>query len=642
MQRRLVEMLAGPPEELGKVKEVSLSKQLLASLAEHTSSSSLPVQEDRYRAAFELYCRYFSRFCVVEEDINVTCLQRSTAVEKRLRRKLFRYPAPEQEPSFFSFFSHHDCNRAASEAGKELVIYAASDLQAPAITAWIFHDFRGLAASKSNRSILFLLFCWKSQSLHRLSEPLGVSARACFFAGPGPLIDISPRRNFAELVERCLLAGRKIGVPCDKASLPVAGSQAELDEVSSLLSQRWNLERPVVVVTYCRCLKQGSWNAKKQFSQCYLATLCVIPGREAGPVDGASLSESACVVCFWNDSLAGLLSDEFAGQVVARLRDTTGTKEFRGQKISVPGSARLSSSELADAKRLWKLGREAHRRSGKKSKQKAFSKLCRCRLCSSDEFDSNMAASGPERLCSTEYTVSDLLSLLGAWDVRARQTVERLCELSVAAMDIESKTVKVDLGGPAGGTAAFGYREIDSSKLEGHVKMAQHPIMIAHVDARSLSEDRKIFTVDSDAPEACYKMMRQYWNYVLESQRVVQSEKRATCEWIFEEVVRPYRRAFFEEAGEWHEELVQRYKQRRDELEERKKQRRQDQRSGDDDDDDDDVVVQYELSTLNEAQGKRDYNPGRLAAAWKATLPGKLESELDRLIETYEIFTFYG
>ena len=54
------------------------------------------------------------------------------------------------------------------------------------------------------------------------------------------------------------------------------------------------------------------------------------------------------------------------------------------------------------------------------------------------------------------------------------------------------------------------------------------------------------------------------------------------------------------------------------------------------------VQKEFEHDILTALAEKFEYNSLRIAAAWKATLPGKLEQALDRLVDAYEIFSFYG
>ena len=208
-----------------------------------------------------------------------------------------------------------------------------------------------------------------------------------------------------------------------------------------------------------------------------------------------------------------------------------------------------------------------------------------------------MNSDGPERLCSYFLDISDLLQLLGADNQENLALVDSLCQLSVAAMDIESMTVNVDLEPPVREVGGLKYSTVDGARLEGHFKKVQKPIMIAHLD--DLDNDNvKVFQVSSNEEESMYHMMRDYWGHVKERQKQAIKVKKEIAKPLFD-MINEFNVAHYEAYNRW-----------------------------------------AELQTLQNPAFERDL-PG-IIKAWKASFPGQLERKLHKLVSEYTIFSFYG
>jgi len=202
-----------------------------------------------------------------------------------------------------------------------------------------------------------------------------------------------------------------------------------------------------------------------------------------------------------------------------------------------------------------------------------------------------MSRAGPEKLCSTKFVITDLLKLMGLYNNETGQVIDEMCELSIAAMDIESQTVTTHMGRPQPGLN-LGYAEIDESVLEGHVKKIQKPIMIAHMDALHPSGD--CFTVTDDSEEAVFEMMIHYWNYVLKCHIDAIKKKWSLCEPL-RKIVLDYKNAFYKYFQDW---IIRDFESRSEQMEEALKEldkqmniapsSSSSSNSDDDDDDDDD------------------------------------------------------
>jgi hypothetical protein len=224
---------------------------------------------------------------------------------------------------------------------------------------------------------------------------------------------------------------------------------------------------------------------------------------------------------------------------------------------------------------------------------------CLCEICVSEAFNDNMAKAGPERLVTYQMDVSELLGLLGEASAQNLALVQKLCYLSVAAMDIESRTVPLDLQRPVDSETGLLYATIDEASLAGHHQKVQKPLMIAHLDGTMVNGDPVVFVVESDEEESVYKMMRDYWSFVEEQHRLCRSLKS--------DLAQPLR------------SLVQSYKLKH---------------------------VQFMVGHLPEGEvsdpGAAGVQGKHINGAWLQSIPGQLERALSRLISNYAVFSFYG
>jgi hypothetical protein len=228
-----------------------------------------------------------------------------------------------------------------------------------------------------------------------------------------------------------------------------------------------------------------------------------------------------------------------------------------------------------------------------------------------------MSKSGPEQLYKTGMSLSRIFAALG---VECSSLLDQLCELSVASMDIESRTLEVSLVPPNTSGLA-------SEPCPSYVKKIQKPVMIAHQDA--LTDGVICFTAEDNSEEAVYSMMSRYWVRVLDCQLECARTKRQLARPLYE-ILSRYEKTLFDLGKQCFAEV--------DVVEP------SDDRGGDDDDYDDDderpssplVRGQYHSAG---AQFTAESNLGKF---WRSSLPGQAARQLDRLVKDYNIFSFYG
>lgn len=586
-----------------------------------------------FKSGYRIYSDYFDKFCLLDDEINVSCLKRSAKCEKTVKRHLFKKKHPLKEPAFFNFFSHHDVNRVASQLGVEIVVYAAASLGVKE-SSFLLHDFRSLQTSASQRQVKYFLYLTAESSLWTLSRPLPLNPSKVPFASSAVFARGMPDILLA--VDRLVLEERCSRTPTAPLENLRCSHVCDLQQNADLLFERWN--RTVLVVSFCRLLKRGSWGCKKRFSDYYFMTLALVTSPEVKS-RGCTLEElglfddqaAPVVVALYNEELVCKMTTEFSEGLLARYRNATGRKEkICGRNFME--NPKISASERLAAQKVWSSRKKTTLRESRKKKP---GRICECSTCASSAFCENMSDTGPEQLCSTGYSVSELLKMLGSWTPLIERDLDRLCELSIASMDIESKTVNADVGSPSHGDPVE-YRSIDSSKMEGYVKKVQKPLMIAHADSfltAGSGSGTKIFTAESDSESAIFQMMKNYWNFVLERQRDAQEEKLRIARPLYE-LVNSYRKPFFELASEWYDSTTT-------ELREKETLLRQAGAAASSESHDS-SYHNYEADLVQGLADKLDFSLEKLTSAWRQSIPGKLEEALDRLVEQYEVFSFYG
>ena len=268
--------------ELTRGKKTSLSKALLNSLS-----------LDR-KSGFEIYKKYFLKFCLVEEEVNVCCFQRSSGAEKRIRKKLYNQNVPQADPAFFNFFSHFDVNRVSKACNKEIVIYSAPHISSSIKSASVLHDFRHVRSTEWSQKAetFYYLFTYKDLKLYQLDSSLASQIHISdpFFAIRRQTNDSylqassSPTKsdiNYAQLIEDHL----DLDQLNKSIELPKVSEAKCLDDFSEQLYNRW--KKKILIVAFARLLKKGNWERKKLFSDCYFATLGLI-----APISGAASANS--------------------------------------------------------------------------------------------------------------------------------------------------------------------------------------------------------------------------------------------------------------------------------------------------------------------------------------------------------------
>ena len=585
-------------------RSLGLSKALLSSLA-------FP------KSALDLYAEYFRPFCIVDDDNNLSALQRRGGLERKVRDSMFEKDLPLKDPAFFSFSSHHDVNRLAALLGLEIVIYFTNSL---AKFTWldIFHDFRSLGSTLRPRKTVYFVVTTDKElaklefSLDHLFEGL-----SCTFSLSEFRTTFSDDFNSGFGSDEILKAASfLLSLPDPDIKLP-GGAEALLEasteikppsRISNLGVQLYSLwKEKILFVSYCRLLvPKGSLTKLRKPKSRYFSTLLIV-GPACKSMKELRLEEATKVVCIFGGGNVCLLNPDHSSAVVAACLETNERdRPTAGNFLKISKVSRAETAAESEKKKAEK----------KPTRADLKEKICKCDTCTSKSFNDNMSKAGPERLCVTPYSIRELLQLLGQDTKTNLDIVERMCELSVASMDIESRTLPVHLNPPQF-SSHLPYSQIDTAHLGAHYKKVQKPLMISHVDGLTFllpASKRLTLTVASDDEESCYEMMKKYWNEVLRLQNACRLEKLKISAPLLK-LVNKYKKAYFDECSKWLSSLSP-----------------FDPETG--------VFCSVRAKEVLELQDT--HTLAAQTRAWWQLLPGQLESQLTRLQRDYHVFSFYG
>ena len=657
--------------------ELSLAKAMLEALGANGNG-------------LELYQRYFRAYTLTDSEANISCLDQFDGdVMRNYANTMYKIEEPKKQPDWFSFYSRHDVNRVARLSNHEVVVYLCvnsaldelvtrDDLVRLADLSMTrhfsradgrleiepFYDFRCYSERGSKR--FFLLNKRRTRlfeiplSHYRVIEGCVERALRNQYQGNSPWIKIRPDGQGRSGDESLSLFGALKKLVDPASDLGAGGSgYIEIANCNDLLCANEHalyeaLGRVECLIVYkCQYHKSGKRSPQgKALNYTTLAVVAASPEvssdegvlrtgfssrlkNSSGSGGGCNRPTSLAVICIMNKNIVHKLDDAYAVDALERRRilkahyDTIGQKErLQNRNIWIGNVKRKLTLEEAAAA-------EESRSKTKRKRTRRRQRTCRCSMCKASDasYAENMNLYGPERLCTTRYTLSDLLRILNLSE--HLKLVPLLTQHSIATMDIESRTIELDMEGPSPGPNLV-YDEYDEAVLEGHSKKVQRPVMIAHADC--LTQEAPWFlTAENDSMDAIYSMMRLYWTRVVQDrQRCVDLKTEIALP--IRQVVDDYRKAFFSYYSNFADETYRRL------LEEERLELETKVWNSDLHDEDKDVLAQAVKAKFKK---RRDLIPSDVGAkgsqeAWKASLPGQLETRLNRITSSYIVFTFYG
>lgn len=665
---------------------VSMTKAFLAGVASAVDprlwrrGNNTTTGEDNFADAFHLYYAYREQVTLVDDQLNFSALQRFGDASKRLVHDLqFRGRDDSVEPYHFSFFSSEEVSRLSSFLRVAVVVYLFENGRRARTPArlpngnlywlellenepaerrhfFLFHDYRLIAPSVEERPVVAFVVTTRSpRSLYLLEgegavHTLDGFAHAWFSQRAGSAGLTSPR-----FLDDCYAAVD--AVVAGTSSLRVeelrdAGLTLEslICADRSCLYRRWAevfarsapprspLPKSFVVVVHVRMLGKnlGGLRLARRFG--FLTVTVANERSSLGETRDLAehVTDDAFVVCLFGKRYACRLREDVRRRVVELHRCAKSAKEVMLNRSNLSQVPRvLPPDEVAAARHAF----EEKKKAKSAPKMTPPQPICSCEDCVSSEYADNMAANGPDRLCSIPYSLTDLLKLLGLLTDSSEALVDRLCQLSLAAMDIESQTIATHNRGPFPGPRVH-YPEVGGPTFEGHVLHTQRPIMIGHTDCLSdEAGERWIDRVADDSVSAVYNLFARYWLHVSERRRVATAEKTRLAADLFE-VVAKYREAHWRFTQRWSEAS----RLERDVFFEEELAVLTSQRGFFDADMFEalaaDLKTRYSVDS--EEWSMPDEDARKVAANFRSLLPGQLETQLRKLCRRYVVFNFYG
>lgn len=658
---------------------VSVTKAFLTGLADAVGAAAWRRDADddddaaRFSPAFSLYYSYRKNVTLVDDQLNFSALQRFGDASKQLVHVLqYRGAHDSEEPHHFSVFSSEEVSRLSSFLRVSVVLYLYENggkprtpnnladgndfwlglleqLPAERRSFFIFHDYRLIQPSLTPCPVVAFVLTTKSpRALYLLDGDDAVSSLDGFShawfsltAGTAYLTSVRFRQDVYAAVD-AVIAGT--------ADSPTELADADMSIESllcadrSCLYRRWSrvfdsdrgpAPRSFVVVVFVRMAGRNLGGARTARRFKFLTVAIANASSESGETRDLAehVTDDAFVVCLFGNRYACRVREDVRQRVIAMHRNAKDAKEVLLNRSNlcddVPRVLPAAVVEAAVA---------AHKEKKNRNRAPPPDPICKCEDCLSPAYAENMAANGPDRLCSIPYSLSDLMRLLGLLTGATDGLVDRLCQLSLAAMDIESQTIATDNRGPFPGDRVH-YPEVGGPTFEGHVLRTQRPIMIGHTDCLSdEAGERWIDRVADDSIAAVYNLFSRYWLHVTERRLAATREKKKLAAELFE-VVGRYRAAHLTFTEKWCEAS----RLERDVFRDEDFAVLNSQRGCFDADTFDALVANLNARYRNSDDWTMpDEDRKQLAAGFRSMLPGQLESQLLKLCHRYVVFNFYG
>jgi len=582
-ENRLKFLSANRGPDYTKGGKICLSKALLSAVEEG-------------KTGFQLYSKYFEPFTLLAAGTNMSCLHRRKNMQYRVRAQMYGR-CPAKDPAFFSFRNHADINRLAKMMGTEIVIYYAKSGTDFSFLE-VFHDFRVLSSetfiSKMNRKAFKMLSFVLTSEGELFKMPGGSLDSACSFR----VFHCDPDVGVTQTTSLTESLSVLFSLPKPPPELECQ-TYVDLQRCSSALFHFWQLSAPILVVGYCRNfqdkIQKSRLSRRQAFSKCYYTTLAVIKSddfieqSEAAFIASGAISN---VVCLYGDFRVGVVCSQHRQALITAFRQKIKKDVLKACDYQNLPSHDHEKKKRARTRRQWE--RE-------EKMPHVADRICQCGFCTKKDFEENMNPAGPERLLTTTWDAFDLLQLLGADSSVNHSILEQMSYLSIAAMDIEAMTVKVDLEPPE---MFVNFAEIDSVALGEHTKQIQKPIMISHLDGLIYKEqmertndeeyiELETLTSKSDNERDMFRMMELYWKAVKRWHEKCVCEKKKLAKPLLD-LVDLYRKA--------HVTIGTKY-----------------------------LVNPNDAKEIDE-----------MLRTFAQTIPGKLAKALCVLINEYCVFTFYG
>lgn len=543
---------------------------------------------------FTLYQKFYTSLNVVCPDTNISSLERKPGLVENVFKELYNYSDSEKSPEGFDISKHSDLQRLALFLNTTIVIYNDT-LSHLWFTSW-------KKAEPCNDVLQFLFKKDKVYYLQQKQNPCVIMKTLCQTMESAP-------NTFQEKFEKIMQF-----TPLEQYSNLSAKDFAEM---RTELSELYKLNQCVILFFYSGCPHK----TRQRYNLHVFLQSFVQLGPEPKTIDDIQQTTplivyfdvigvpSVAVMKRLKQQLLNNLSPDTESNIIsphgcAHIERIKQNKELVLERKKATAVKRKRKS-IMKARKMKKMcyalldisPSESENEESTTTTTTTFDKYCKCHICTK-ELLPNMSVNGQERLCTIKPSSYDLLSMLGISTRKNKEIIDQLCEMSIASVDIESMTQTTDNEHPIRntfqGTSEF-------SVIGGpinHIRKVQKPLMVAHCDCL---EDTQVVSLqdfldegsDMETEANIFKMMESYWNHVV----LVRYNKLTVRKRELAQPLLDYLSAYNRE----HVSFCQEY-----------------------------------CSTSND-NILEDMIPN-----YRNTIPGLLEEKIEKLINQYVIFSFYG
>jgi len=594
-----------------------LSKGFL-NFASKYRQGTLAKREIHPKTARNLYAAYLDEFIMVGMDINLNCFNRWSRGKNKFYHSLYG-PDDRAEPKNFDVRKQYDVTRIGELLGQNIVIFflrepSASEDQSDVDCCQLdlFHQYSDSVSKKmlADSSVVTVTYLLTSKGrLYHVVDPDGLAAYAEWEIAKKICERYKKGVKLSEVGLGEALC-RLLEVDDSYATCPVLSKVLSTHQLicadRELKSVLNTIEGNFVIAVYTR---RGGMTAKKQFLARHLNKSCFdivylssgITRVQTGENYYSKFPQRTDVnflVCLGGTDVVVVPKKIVQERIYTLIQVLPAEDKFESSYIFSGLSAGRDFEDKLREKR--KKARDARKRKlGGGGSKEACKTFCLCQLCcdSAKEYEFNMDEEGPEKLLTVDFGCRELLRLAGLDSEKNLAIVEKMASLSIAAFDIESKTVEVDQYQPDKNL----FSQLDPNmSVEGHYTKVQRPIMLAHMDGLDTEEIPETWTVEGDDERQAYRMMENYYRAVEARKKRCQSAKEELCRELKEDLAARRQRVL------------------------------------------DFTVDYFEKNPSSEEEHAGGHRIENFYSAYRNGLLGKLEARLTYLCEQYVVFSFYG
>ena len=559
-----------------------------------------------------LYSEFYTNLTLIDTNVNISSFKRKNKLSERIFKYLYKNRHPERKPEAFNFQHSPDLKRLAKFLNIHLVIYSKIKQDYEIWFSSIKKPF------KENQLTTVNLLVGPNNQLNLLYLKNTSDIKAPFFSANTVDIGNSFASSFATL----------LNFPQLEICKQILTSDI-FEDYQQLLSHEWRIHDNIPIFVYegnqsgVLKLPQKRLKQRTKPEKCIFTQLFTGLGKEPKSEDDIK----ACTPIVLYGNFLCIPKVEYIQRIRQQIANTNKYIIRDNLHISPISSSNLRKRTIQEVNEAFEIRKTKTREKNKKKwtkkkreeqkiihqmlnltppesededaikESKQLEKICKCTICSKEasSYSHNMSEEGQEQLCTIKLGCYDLLKLLGIDTLQNQNIIDKCCEMSLASFDIESMTLCTENQKPLNSFTKSTSEGISYIGAEpDHVLKVQKPIMIGHTDCLGSIDVFSIldeFDSEEDEESQIYKMVERYWNRVLERFSEIKAQKLA--------LISPLMK-YLDKYREAYNQVLTKFEEFRNEFT-------------------DDVIKNYDN-----------------------LVPGLLQAKLNKLVNCYTIFSFYG